>query len=498
MSSNLSSFEISFYVYDNSGTPQSLLLSAQPQPPSGSSSDNVIKAIEDLKTFVSTNGINLKNLPLVKSEVQSISGTVNSSSSYSSDSTELASQLESNISSSASLQQILTQLQTSIATTTSSDSEVVTPETDTTSAPPAYISSIQTKKYTTPQTNVTSTSTIGSKVKGLSDANTTINANMTTMLNKVKGAFNNLLTNKDNKTTHSSTTNADTILSGILGEQSTSSGKSGTVQNNVFNNIVKSFVGDGTTRQRGGGRKPITRKPPTTTANGTTTTSTKPNAELNAYQIPNPTATSEDANPTITTTSDYYQVTATENSGRLMITYGYFTGVASQSTKSFTFYLNPASLVYLSTNAYNKVSKANSQMRTNICKSVGYTPVSGSATNQELWCCYLIWMLSYLSFGVGTQLYPSSSYVSFPTSIDGSNAFNYMLGYEYMEQVGNFGMTCQMYNMNSEQKSFLKVGLPGNWPYLMYSATKKPKCYCEYTAGAINTVLNQQLSTSST
>jgi hypothetical protein len=493
--SDLSSFKISFYVYDNSGTPQSLLLSAQPQPPSGSSSDNINKAIEDLKSFLSTSGINLKNLPLVKSEVQSISGTINNSLSYSSDSKELASQLESNISSSTSLQQILTQLQTSISTTSTIDSEVVTPETDTASAPPAYISSIQTKKYNTPQTNVTSTSTIGSKVKGLSDTNTTLNTNMTTMLNKVKGAFNNLLTSKGNKTTHSSTTNADTVLSGILGEQS-SLGKSGTVQNNVFNNIVKSFVGDGTTRQRGGGRKPISRKP-TITANETTTTntSTKPNAELNAYQIPK--ATIDDANPTITTTSDYYQVTATESNGKLMVTYGYFTGSASQSTKSFTFYLNPVSLIYLSTNAYNKVSKAKSQMRTNICKSVGYTPVSGTATNQELWCCYLIWMLSYLSFGVSSQLYTSSSYVSFPTSIDGNNAFNYMLEYEYMEQVGNFGMTCQMYNMNSEQKSFVKVGIPGNWPYLMYSSLKKSRLYHEYTAGAINTMLSQQLSTTS-
>lgn len=492
--SNLSSFEINFYVYDSSGKPQTVLLSSQPQVPSPETKSNINTTIEELKTYLSTNNITLKNLPLVKSEVQSISGNINGNELYSSDVQTLASQLESNISSSTNLQQMLTQLQTKIQSSTVTTGTVpVTPENDSTTSPSAYMSSIQTKKYSTPQTTVTSSSTVGSKIKGLSDNQNTYNTNMTTFLTKVKSTFNNLLTNKNIKDRQSGTQNADTILSNILGEQSSSNAKPGTVQNNVFNNIVKSFVGDGTVRQRGGGRKPIINKKNTTT----TTTTTNPNADLNAYQIPKA-STIENSDSTVTSTSDYYQITSIQSNDRIMVTFLYFVGGSSQSTKSFVFYLNPGSLLFLSNNAYNEVCKLNSQMKTNICNNVGYTPASGSPTNQDLWCCYLIWLFSYVSFGVSTQLYPSEYYISFPTNIIGGNAYNYMLGYNYMEHVGNFGMTCQMFNMNSEQQTFIKIAIPSIWPHLMYSFDNKPKCYYGYIASSINNTLKQQISTNTT
>lgn len=473
---NLNSFIIDFYCSVVNGMSTTNLITGATPP----SSSNITDNIQGLIDFINANGITISSYTPISNEVESISTSINSNSSLSVKYSENLKNVQSSMTSKDQLLVSLKDLQKKLQNENIS-TEITTPDEDTTVTPPPTNNGNTRSKRTTSTTTVTKSKTIGDQISSLKNSESINSTNLSTLVTKLKAGIQSIVDGTSNSVNNPNFFSAVTSKnSGIFNTQGKT--KSGP-RNNLINNIAERLIG--TTNMNGAPRNRSTvGKPHSNSLN-----------ELMTYV---PTSSITINEPTVSTnvqTSDYYEISTTNNNGYITVMYSYFLGGSSTSSYSFSFNISPISLISLSMIGYSAACKSSTQIKTELCQNAGYI-ASSNPTNNDLWNSYLIWLYSYLGTGVASQLgYGNIS--AFPSIQSGS--VNYMLMNKYMESVGNFGLTIQIYNLDSMSSTLTSISIPGYWPSLMYSFDKSnnENTYEQYKAKSVVSMLSGQISTTS-
>lgn len=481
--SSLSSFIISFTTYYNNGV--TTTVSTYPTAPDMSSSD-ISANISNLINTLETQGITLKNNSSVKRSTNSIS-TELQSGNYSSDIETMAAELPNSTSSASQLIDLLKQLKEKIDSSTSTETSV---EDDTEDTKNASISSVQTnsQKFTS-SVPITSPTSKDEELSSLTSSVDTTNKSLNKLLNTLKSSVSSMNTSLQNSTKNSSSRSASSTLSSILGSSTTTTSSTVSRRNdNFFNNLVNNLLFQPTTQTRNRNRRnknlPPT-KPSTNNTSGLLSQISKLSTDLNT--IPNASVNTS-TTTTTTNTSDFYSISTQVKDNSLSVMYSYFQANSNTSSHNITFYLSQKSLMWLSMNAYEAAKNLSVSEKSNLCMKSG---LNGSDTSDNaLWAAYLICILSFLSRCVSSQLYSEDPIA--PSSISGLSSYNYMLGRQYLESVGNFGLNLQQYGKDSDESSFIELAVPGKWSDLMYSksvSVTKPGT-AHYESNSILSILN--------
>lgn len=464
MSSNLSSFVITFNTYYNNGVTTSI--STQPVPLDSSSSE-VSMNITTLINTLESQGITLRNNSSIKKSTNSIA-TELQSGDYSSDIESVAAELPNSTSSASQLTDLLKQLKEMLNNTTMTETSV---EEDTDDTKNSSISSVQssTQKYTS-TVPITSSSSKDEEISSLTESLDTTNKSLSKLLTTLKGSVSTMNTSLQKSASDSSSKSASSALSSILGTNpsTTTTTTTSKRRDNFFNNLVQSLLYQPTSqvtsrnrRSRGNTSCP-TSTSTTKNTSGLLSQINKLSTDLNS--IPQPTVNSPVTN-TDSNTSDYYRISTQVSNNTLAVMYSYFPANSTTSSKNITFYLSPKSLISLSNVSHNaaKNLSVTDKSKLTMKSGLGSTDTSDSA----LWSSYLVCILSFLSRCVASQLYNESPIA--PSTISGLSSYNYMLSRNYLESVGNFGLNLQQYGKDADEASFILLATPGKWSDLMYA-----------------------------
>lgn len=464
MSSNLSSFVITFNTYYNNGVTTSI--STQPEPLESSSSE-VSMNITNLINTLESQGITLRNNSSIKKSTNSIS-TELQSGDYSTEIESIASELPNSTSSASQLTELLKQLKELIDNSTTTETSV---EEDIDDTKNSSISSVQpsTQKYTS-SVPISSSSTKDEEISSLTESLDSTNKSVSKLLNTLKGSVSTMNTSLQKSAT--SSRSASSTLTSILGTNpsSTTTTTTSTRRDNFFNNLVQSLLYQPTSQVTNRNRRSRGNTSRTTTTTSSTSTNTsgllsqinKLSTDLNA--IPQPTVNSPTTNSD-SNTSDYYRISTQISNNTLAVMYSYFPANSANSSKNITFYLSPKSLLSLSKVSHNAVKNLSVTDKSKLTMKSG---LNGSDTSDSaLWSSYLICILSFLSRCVASQLYNEDPIA--PSTISGLSSYNYMLSRNYLESVGNFGLNLQQHGKSADEASFIVLATPGKWSDLMYA-----------------------------
>lgn len=472
---------IDFFVTYNNGAPSTTVLTQPlPQPPSSS---NVKTSLEELYTFIQTYGLTIQSFTLINGQLEKILSNYKSSSKSSSDIIEQFDKTKTSASSKDLLLQNINTLISMIKEDTTTTTYTTPDMETTTGTPPAIVGNLRTKR-TTGHTNVTKFQGLGDKVKNLQTDMNKLSTNYSTFVSKVKNAFSS-----DNSNSNT-TNNSKIVTSQNSNNVNNTSGQAAPgIPNNFINNVAMMLVGNrklgtlnGSKRNRNGGK-----------INTGVLSNDLETFQVNAPQTMSNTTASVN---TQNVQTDYYEISSSYSSqtGLLNIIYSYYQAGSQTSIFACTFSLTLPSLSSLSSVAYYKSINESNQVKNKLVENAGYIG-STSPTNQDLWISYLIWLFSYLSTGVSSQL-GFGNIIPFPQITN--NSVNYMFDYDYMQKVGNFGLTVQQSTMNSDNAAMLGVSIPSIWPSLMYSfdPTKKHGSQEQYMGSAVVNIVNKYTSTS--
>lgn len=206
-------------------------------------------------------------------------------------------------------------------------------------------------------------------------------------------------------------------------------------------------------------------------------------AGFNGSNIPPPSTSIETTS--LIVTSDMYEISTSLENNLIRVNFAYFSTGSNVSTFACSFYLSVFSLIRLSSVAYkNVLDYPDVQVLAN---NVGY--YSENLSDSQKWQIYLIWLYSFLAFGVSSQL-GFDILKPFPGQRTGTA--NYMINRTYLEAVGNVSLPIQAAMKNSVQKCLLNVAVPGDWPNLMYSNHIRSGNYYGYLANSIISALSEK------
>lgn len=483
---DLKSFIIDFYsTYTNSAPVTTILTS--PQLPSSS---DVQSMIQELITFLQANGITLSNYGLVTGGVNNIINVIKKIPSLS-ESVKIATDNVGASSSSATsltnaLKELLAQLEESGETMT-----YTTPDMETETGTSSTTSGILRARRPHGQSSVTKFKGLGTKVSEIQTNSANTTANYTSFIGKVKSAVTSIVNGSGSSTSNSTTANTTSNGNSTSNNSSsvttsnnvfnTSGNTSSGVPNNIINNIVRNFL---SSRNFGGRIK----RPGTNTNNSSIT-------DLTNFKAPSPTSNPTQTS-TVVETTDYYEISSAIQNGLISITYSYYPANSQTSSFSCTFSLLPNSLISLSLSAYETVINSSNEIKNTLCQNSGYA-ASTSPTNTDMWNVYLIWLYSYLATGVASQL-GFGNVEPFPGPTTGS--VNYMLNEDYMNKVGNFGLTIQISTMDTDVAGLTSISIPDSWSLFMYNFGKNRRggSSDKYMAMAIVSAMKAQTETTST
>lgn len=461
--SELSSFVIDFYVTYTNGSAVTTVVT-QPVVPTKSS---VTTTIESLIAYIQANGVNFSNYSLVSDGVNSLPYSNTSVEGDETGYSEMMTKIKSSMSSSTSL---ITNLQALLEKVKAEGSsiDITTPDMEeATGTTPSIVGNLKSRR-SGGQSAVTNFEGLGSKVGTLEKDSSKLFTSLSKFIPTVKNAINSMNTGSSSSNSGSTTTNGvtssgqpttsnSTNSSNVNNTSGTISGNSNATPNNIINNIAKSLMG---------GSKVPSLIPKRGTKSGSTSNSGSMSS-LNTFPIPVPTSTPNTTG--VSQPTDYYQISTSVSNGYINVLYSYYLANTTTSAYAFTFSLSPKSLISLSLCGYSKAISSSSTVKTNI---IDHSCYSGSTDNIGIWISYLIWLYSYLSIGVGSQLDLNGIY-SFPEEEQGS--INYMLDLQYMQKVGNFSLTLQKSTLSSDKAAFLDIGIPYGWSKMMYSFDKSNK-----------------------
>lgn len=444
---SLENFVINFWVSYINETAQVKFITVPPVP----SSTDITTTINSLISYLQTNGISLSNYGMVSTEVESLSNKISSMSGgkYSKEAENLKTSTASKDQLIAQLQSLKSKLQTNV-----SDLNVTLPSEDTGTSPSSSINCSKRSTRKGGTSKVTTNETIGQLVGKLQANSTTSSATFKTFVNKVKAVFS-----QENQAVSTSGGAASSAMTTSSKPKFT--GKS----NNIFNKIA-----DGIINRRGmTNRNTKTVNKPVSTSGGAASTSGAASSAKNqllSYVPPDSTTADQTSNEQ-TVSTDYYDIETSIVNNYLQVSYSLFEANTTTSVRSFTFTLTPESLISLSYTAYKSAKNSTTSIKSQLVTE-GRGDTIETTADSDLWNSYLLWLFSYLSTGVGSQLY-DTPIQPFPGSSTNSSV-NYMMEFGYLNAVGNLGLTVQKASLStSEQQAMLDVSIPYKWPSMMYS-----------------------------
>lgn len=472
MTDDMSSFVINFSTYFDASA-KTIINSYNGGTPL-LNSNIIIKQIERIQAIIlRTGSINSKNLGTIRTIIASIIAEIEAQQ-YSTDVTDISSTLESSLSSitvfSSKLENLKNAIESQLQTT------VILPNDDSDDSESSSISSTQQKRQTyTTTSQITSGINLEEEISTISENNSEMITALSTLVTSLKTSVSDF-----NKTfgiirgRFTSLTSVTSTFNRLMGTSSQSVAVTpiaGVNRNNFFNNIVSSFINTGPFVPRASRTRrnatPVVSTSTVTNVVSIPTNITTLNASISGIKVPAVTTT------TTTTTTTYqssYQTISTKiKDGTLNVNYTYFPSDSTTSTKSFSFYLTPKSLVTLSIIAYQSGIELDSTKKTELVENAGLT---SDTSDESIWKAYLITILTFLSQAISTQIYPSD-YVA--PSISSKNSYNYMLNYEYLETVGNFGMNIIKNKYPTDVAALIGVGIPNIWPDLMHKFNPNAK-----------------------
>lgn len=475
------------------GSPSVTMLTSPPLP----SSTTLVTSIKSLISYVQTNGINISNHTLVDTTTNEIVSKSKTTLTPSATLTNLYNQIAASTSDSTTLTGYLNTLLTTVEASSTVGSWI-SPEDDTQTTTGATITAPQRNKTANTTVQNTKFKGLGTKVSGIqsdSIGNAKVN---NTFIGLVKGSFNQVTGWEPN---HNRPPYRNSFL--VANRNGNVSANS-----NFFANIANSFVNGTNNRNRNRfnnrqGRNfdfPDdgfdTTEVDNSVNNGNETTeamgagesrqgrpgrpgSCRPCRPCPPCPPPRPpdylrllrefTSTNATTDNTVTLTesviSDTYEVYTNTNGSVLNVTFAYFTAGSASSTFACTYNLTPQSLFSLSMSAYRGSLKLSAAEKAKLTSQAGYTS-SSSPSNQDMWNTYLVWMLSFISFGVASYLGADID-VPFSGSVTGSA--NYMLNQNYLNNVSNVSLPVSLSGVDSNKGALLSTGIAGMWSDLPYS-----------------------------
>lgn len=440
--SNFSSYIINFYVTVSGTSPVANVITY----PSVPTSTSVNNSITEITNYLKENDITLSNYSLVKTSVEDMINKVKTTVPSSTSLDTTLEETQASVNDKEMLMKNLTSLSKMVQGSTGS-SEFVKPEQDTQSAPPASV--ITNVKNKRPQnvTNVIKFKSLATKVSSVETNSTQTSATLNSFIEKVKTSMTKYA--ETGATTTTATPN--TVYNAITTTLATGANP------NLFNNLTAMVLGTSRTRT----------KPKTTTK------AQVPFTEITSFTGSAPT-TMESTKPTVTSVTNSYEISTSQNGDFLNVTFSYFPAGAEVSSFACNFNLTKASLFSVSKSAFNSASKSTLMVKNKLMAQAGYTAASFNPTPQDIWTSYLIFLFSYLSFGVASQL---GANITVPSSSDTSSSANYMLSKDYLNNMGNVSLPIQTSVMDSDKAALVSTGIPGEWSDLMYSESGEPKTY---------------------
>lgn len=477
--SNFPAYIIDFYMTVSGSSPIASIIVA----PSLPSATSIQSSISKLIGYLKTEGINLNNFSLVNSSLTTIINNINTNLPSSSTLSEQITATQASSSDSTSLINNLQLLLTYINTNTSTNPSFISPEEDTqTASPPTYIYSLRNKKPQT-TTSVTKFQSLGSKVSGMQTNANLTSSSLNTFITKVKNAVNEI-TNPNSTT---STTNP--LIT------TTSNGRV-TANPNFFGNLFSSFINNRPTnmsnQSRINNRRRNNRLNNSNTTQTVTSVSTQQSTvtrgaihDLHIFNILAPTTDPTATASTVNAVADSYEVSTSQNGNVLMVTFSYFTAGSTTSTFACSYNLTMASLVSIANSAYNASLNLTSAEKQSICQKAGYS-TSSTPSSLDLWISILICILSYLSFGVASQL---GAVITIPYSGTTTGSANYMLNQNYINNVSNISLPIYLSTKDSSTKALLSTGILGKLSDSMYYDSSDSKSSTN-SYGSAQTIAN--------
>lgn len=464
----MESFVIDFYTTVVNNSPVTTISTPAITP----NSSSITTSIEKFVSYLESNKITINNIAFVRSNITDIENLLKKFPEYNTFVAKLKETETNTDGLIANLKILINKIKTTSSTTPTTIEDVTEPSSGTA---PAKMPAQKTKRVGGLSTNTefvsisTKITNVETNIKGLAE-------NYSSFITKINAAFTSL--SKGTSTIPPRTT--DTTK-----KQKVTVSAAVNNNNNIINNIAKFLVGNRNAQYIIGTRpQPVkSKKQIETTPQIVNISSFQP------YSLQGTVTSSQTSVEKIAT--DYYEVSTSIRTDYIVVLFSYYPANSTTSSFACTFCLNIKQLAFLSGNAFKKIIAENA---VNKAEAVDNSGVSGSTTPGHLWNSYLIWVYSYLSFCVASQL----GFGIFPSVPKrGDLSVNYMLAHEYMQKIGNCGITLSSSTMSSTHAALLKVAIPHNWPRYMYSYNNNTSMVSEdeYLAKTIVTTINKYMGT---
>jgi len=455
-------------------------VTVHPQPPT---STGIEHDIDQLTSFINSKGINVTTFTAIQGSISALKSKISSMDINDETITSDLALLESSTGDKGLLKDTLQSLKNALSKYKSTD--LIDPDSDVKTGPKPQTTINRNLGKQLPKIKTTKYKSIGSKVKSIDSSFVSFGQSIGTFINKVKSSMSstsNKTGNNGVQSLISNVTNALDINNSNTNTRQNTSSKSNE-KNNIFNNVAKSMMGQNQGVYIRGTRALMSGSNQNSTNNVSSTLS------LSSYKAPQ--VTSSLNNTTSQVTAYSYDIVTKQVDSRLEVSYSYY---PANETQYYTcnYYLNPESLKSLSLRAYEKVSSMSSNEQQQIISTYGLP------TTSNVWEAYLVWLLSYISLGVSSQSVTYNSTDHIYPSIPEFNTPNYMMINDYMEVVGNFGITLAIISThNSQEAQLLSIAIPRDWPSYMYSDEKgkTKKSYELSKALSIVKLISQQTLT---
>lgn len=481
----MSSGSLMAYILDftvSSGTPKVTFITQAPLPTSSS----LQSSISNLIAYINTNGINISNYGIVNNTTTDIINQCKSTLTSSPALTTLYTSISASTSDSTQLTTYLTNLQTYVSTSSTTTSTFVSPEDDNGTATGATSNGSVRNKMGSTTVSSTSYKSIGSIVKSIQGDSITNATTNNSFITKIKAGFQEV-TNPSNTT--SSNLSTAIIVPNKNGMAEVNPNLIGNFVSNLFSGGRYSRFNRSNNPRNRGGRGRGNNNDQHGDNNGSDP----------IKQIYNFTPTNVTTDNTIVTTNniigDGYEIYTSSvpnanGTNNLQVTFAYFTSGSTSSTFACTYMLTPKSLISLSISAYNASKRLSTIEQSKLVSQAGVS-ISSIPSNQELWNSYLVWMLSFVSFGVASSLGASIN-VPYSGSVTGSA--NYMLNRNYVDNISNISLPISLMTRSSDKASLLSTGIAGSWSDLMYEDSPDSSS-SKTTYGSAKTIADTIIST---
>lgn len=448
--SKFAPFIINFYTTYLNGLPVTTVITSPPTP----GNCDIIKHIKELICYIESIYICNENYYSIVERINFIKREISLKIHYFEKVKDLICELDKVFSSKHLILEILKSILSILDVDSDVRGELILPSKDHCRCPSKAIVQNLNKKRTTTTTVVQEFEPVSNKLLALQTEITTIATNSATFVSKVKNAFNSIAGGYNNCNYNSSE-----LSEPIQVYRRTRRPVSPQASTNIINNIARSLVGPRYYNNYNRGSPPRGRYNKKHCNNAVSELYLYEPAIINPIQL---------TPSTEIKTTDYYEISSSYSDGTINVLYAYYPACSKTSSFACTFSLTPDSFISLSLNAYDNVIRLPLDIKNEICQYSGYNCMSSNPNNSDLWYSYLIWVYSYMSTIISKQL--GFNLIKTDLPINKAGSANFTLGADYLQKVGNYGLTLEIATMDSDVAAMVGVSIPHEWPNLMYSS----------------------------